>query len=223
MNEREQHNHLMRQNLDLIEHERRELAHELHDEVGQNLTAIRTAAQLICRQSEGRQSYPVAHSIITLTDQMFKIIHQLLHRLRPSVLDKLGLVDAINDIAIFMKKHLSLQCKLELHGDFENLDPDLQLAIYRIIQEALTNAVRHGKATKAEVYLSVGSQQLGLSITNNGAALPDHFAALIQSKTSGIGLLGIQHRVQAWQGQVNMVNTDTGVDLSCTIPLEESQ
>ncbi|MDQ6988309.1 MAG: histidine kinase [Mariprofundaceae bacterium] len=219
MNENHQHNTLMRQNLELIEHERRELAHELHDEVGQNLTAIRTAAQLICRQSEGRQSYPVAHSIITLTDQMFHIIHQLLNKLRPSALDKLGLEDAIHDIATFMRQHMHLQCTLELHGELESLDPDLQLALYRIIQEALTNAVRHGKAKKAAVFLSVGSQQLGLSITNNGQPLSDHFTALLQAKSSGIGLLGIQHRVHAWQGKISLVNTETGVDLSCTIPL----
>ena len=219
MDNMSKNNVLMRQNLDLIENERRELAHELHDEIGQNLTAIRTAAQLICRQSEGRQSFAVAQGIIGMTDQMFAIVHQILHRLRPSVLDKLGLNDALEELSLFMKEHMQLTCKLDMDADFSDLDMNLQLAMYRIVQESLTNAVRHGKASQAWVHLRQRGEVLQLIVGNNGSPLRDSQQALMQSKTSGIGLIGIYHRVQAWQGDMVLENANQGVQLRCTIPL----
>jgi len=215
----QRNNIFMRENIDLIEKERSQLAHELHDEIGQNLTAIRTSAQLICRQSEGRKSLPVAQGIISMTDQMFEVIHHILDRLRPSVLDKLGLKDAIQDIVFSKQEHMGLMCTSKLKGDFTVLNMGLQLAIYRVIQESLTNAVRHGKASQASIDLHVNDDELKLRIINNGSPLDAEQDALMQRKTSGIGLLGICHRVQAWGGEMRLENTDDGVQLVCSIPL----
>jgi len=210
---------LIRQNLKLIENERRDIAFELHNEIGQNLTAIRTAAQLMYRQSEGRQTHPVAESIVTLTDQMYTSMHRLLHRLHPSILDKFGLSDALQDLIAFVQKYMGLDCHLDIMGDLASLPEDLQLAVYRIVQEALTNAVRHGQATEAEVKLFVTQEALQVFVYNNGEQLVQDLDALIHQKTSGIGLLGIQHRVHAWHGDLAFKNIDDGVKLSCSFPL----
>lgn len=212
---------LIRQNLMLIENERRDIAFELHNEIGQNLTAIRTAAQLMHRQSEGRQTHPVAESIVSLTDQMYSSMHRLLHRLHPSILDKFGLSDALQDLMAFAQEYMRLQCHLDVMGDLDALPKDLQLAVYRIIQEALTNAVRHGQATEAEVQLNVSANILQVFVYNNGTQLDSDLDALIRYQSSGIGLLGIQHRVQAWHGELVFKNLDDGVKLSCSFPLED--
>ena len=211
---------LIRQNLMLIENERRDIAFELHNEIGQNLTAIRTAAQLMHRQSEGRQTHPVAESIVSLTDQMYTSMHRLLHRLHPSILDKFGLSDALQDLMAFAQEYMGLQCHLDVMGDLDALPKDLQLAVYRIIQEALTNAVRHGQATEAEVQLNASANILQVFVYNNGTQLDSDLDALIRHQSSGIGLLGIQHRVQAWHGELVFKNLDDGVKLSCSFPLE---
>ena len=220
MNQKDsQNNSLLRQNIDLIENERRELAFELHDEIGQNLTAIRTAAQLMIRQSEGRQTHPVAETIVGITDQMFDIMHRMLHRLHPSALDKLGFEEALEDLVSFVKESMQLDCELKVAGDLVNLKKDMQLALYRIIQESLTNAVRHGQAKKAFVNLDVTSEHIMLSVANDGEPLADSFDTLLQSKSSGIGLQGIKHRAQAWKGIVSLENKGDRVVLICSMPL----
>ena len=220
MNQKDsQNNVLLRQNIDLIENERRVIADELHNEVGQNLTAIRTAAQLMSRQSEGRQTHPLAENIVELTDQMFDIMHQMLHRLHPSVLEKLGFEESLEDLAAFAKKNMQLDCSLSVSGSLDLLDKDMQLAVYRIIQEALTNSIRHGQAKRAEIKLDASDTEMVISVTNNGEPLKDKLDALIQSKSSGIGLLGIKHRIEAWHGEMKFENVDGKVVLSCVMPL----
>lgn len=219
MNQQAENNTLIRQNLKLIENERRDIAFELHNEIGQNLTAIRTAAQLMHRQSEGRQTHPVAESIVALTDQMYTSMHRLLHRLHPSILDKFGLSDSLQDLITFVQEYMGLHCHLDVMGDLATLPEDLQLAVYRIVQEALTNAVRHGEATEAEVKLFVSQDALQVFVYNNGAQLDSDLDALIHQKSSGIGLMGIKHRVDAWHGVLAFKNIDEGVKLSCSFPL----
>jgi len=215
-----QNNVLLRQNIDLQEDERRIIADELHNEIGQNLTAIRTAAQLMSRQSEGRQTHPLAESIVELTDQMYDIMHRMLHRLNPSVLEKLGFEESLEDLVAFAKKNMQLDCSLSMNGNLDLLDKDLQLAAYRIIQEALINSVRHGLAKQAEIKIEANDKQLVFSVTNDGQPLNNELEALIQNKSTGIGLLGIKHRIEAWQGEIKFENVDGAVVLSCAMPLE---
>lgn len=202
--------------LDLIEAERRNLAHELHDEIGQSLTAIRTSAQLIARQSEGRQTYPVAKGIVELTDHMFDLLHQMLHRLHPTVLNELGLLAALADLADFSRKHLSLQCSIQTEGDLDRLPLPVRLAVYRIVQEALNNASRHGMATHASIHISRESKLLHISVENNGKPLRE--SAL---KSPGIGISGMQQRVAAFHGRLHIQNTAShGVGVYADLPLD---
>ncbi len=219
MNMKSKDDLLLRQNIKLIENDRREIAYELHNEIGQHLTAIRTAAHLMHRQSEGRQTIPVAESIITLTDQLHEMIAQLLRRLHPSVLEKFGLRDSLHELMDFMKENMHLECHLEVEGDMSTLEKDLELAVYRIVQESLTNAVRHGQATEASIHFICNSDAVQIAVVNNGLPLTGNIDALIQDQKSGIGLLGIKHRAEAWHGNVQLENLAEGVTLSCSIPL----
>lgn len=210
---------LARENIEIIEHERSKIAHDLHNDLGQNITAIRVAAQLMCRQSEGRQTYPVAKSIVMLTDQMFDVMHQLLRRLDPNMVENKDFRSGLNEMLAFVEEHMQLICQVRIQGEVSCLDKPLQLAVYRIIQEALTNAVRHGHAKHARIKLAITHAALEVSISNDGRALTSSLPALLQDKKSGLGLSGIQQRVLAWQGHLAFENTDQGVQLSCMIPL----
>lgn len=210
---------LARENIEILEHERSKIAHDLHNDLGQNITAIRIAAQLMCRQSEGRQTYPVAKSIVMLTDQMFDVMHQLLQRLDPHMVEKKDFRSGLDELLAFVEEHMQLICQIDIDGDVSRLDTTLQLAAYRIIQEALTNAARHGHAKRATIKLSISETALELSIINDGQVLTDSLSVLLQDKSLGFGLSGIQQRVLAWQGHLKFTNTAQGVNLSCTIPL----
>lgn len=213
----------IRQNLDLIERERRDIAFELHNEMGQQLTAIRTAAQLMCRQSEGRQCYPVAQSIVLMTDQIFTMMYQMLQRLRPTTIDKLGLHGALEDLKLFCKEHLNLDVELRVEDTqamMDSLDSNMQLALYRIVQEALINASRHGHARRALVKFELNRASIKLWVSNNGTQLHHTLDALLQKKGSGMGLVGVQQRVRAWHGKFQLENAGLGVLLSCQFPLD---
>jgi len=202
---------------DTIEEERRNLAHELHDEIGQSLTAIHTSAELIARQSEGRQSHDVAKGIVDLTKQMFHLLHNMLHRLHPTVLDTLGLVAALTDLTDFSKKYCSLDCELHTDGDLEALEPALKLTIYRMAQEALSNASRHGMASRANIQVSRTANQLNISIENNGKELNESCL-----HNPGIGILGMQQRIAAFDGKLNIHNiSPSGVILHANVPLDK--
>lgn len=213
----------LRHHFEIFEQDRREIAYALHNEMGQQLTAIRTAAQLMIRQSEGRQTHPVAQRIVALTDDMFTQMHHMLQRLRPGTLDKLGLIAALEDLLLLNYEQLQLTTSLELDGDVEAielvLNIDLKLAIYRIVQEALTNAVRHGRATVAKVLLHHEGDKLKLEILNNGQALDATLDNLLQRKRSSVGLFGIKQRVQAWDGELCFQNTGQQVALTCLFPV----
>jgi len=214
----------LRQNFEMLEQERREIAYALHNEMGQQLTAIRTAAQLMIRQSEGRQTHPVAQTIVELTDGMFTQMYHMLQRLRPSTLDKLGLIAALEDLVLLNHEQLQLTTSLELDGDAEateqSMNADLKLAIYRIVQEALTNAVRHGQAKMAKVLLRKEGNRLKLEVSNNGQALDAALDSLLQRKRSSVGLFGIKQRVQAWGGEMYFENAGQQVVLTCLFPLD---
>jgi len=207
---------IMKSCFDILEKERRDLAHELHDEIGQSLTAIRASAELIARQSEGRQSHNVAQGIVSLTNGMFDLLHNMLHRLHPTVLDKLGLVDALTDLADFSKRHFNLECGIHTQGHIENLSHPLKLTIYRMVQESLTNASRHGQASQANVQISCKDKQLHITVENNGKSLSPE--SLHQP---GIGLLGMNQRLSAFGGELNVHNIPSGgVMVHAKLPLD---
>jgi two-component system sensor histidine kinase UhpB len=201
---------------EILEKERQDLAHELHDDIGQSLTAIRTSAKLIARQSEGRQSHAVAEGIVELTDHMFELLHGMLHRLHPTVLDKLGLEDALTDLAEFGSKHFGLTCNVHINGDIEGLDMPLKMTIYRVVQECLTNATRHGTASKAEVRVSRYPDRIDVSVLNNGKPI-------IESRldSPGMGILGMKKRIEAFDGEISLGNSTNGVLVEATLPMQE--
>ncbi len=196
---------IMQSCFDALEEERRSLAHELHDEIGQSLTAIRTSAKIIARQSEGRQSYDVAQGIVSLTDGMFDLLHNMLHRLHPTVLDKLGLIDALSDLSDFNQKHCSLKCNIHTEGGLESLSLPMKLTVYRIVQEALNNASRHGAANCANIHICLDKNALHITVDNNGSSLDES-----RLKEPGIGILGMKQRIIAFDGKLEINNKPSG-------------
>lgn len=186
---------LTRRSLSIQEEERRHLAQELHDEMGQSISAIKAIAFSIAeRSSDDAMSREGATRIGSIANNVRDHIRSMMQRLRPAVLDELGLQVALEVMVDeWNRNHTSCFCSLRVAGDATPLDAEQQIHLYRIVQEALTNVAAHSGAEQVEVTLHC-SHHTSLEIRDNGRGFPPGSVHL------GMGLGGMQERVAAMGG-----------------------
>jgi len=212
---RDDNERLTSRSLGIQEEERRHLAQELHDEMGQSISAIKAIAFTIAeRNRDDVLSREGAQRIGTISNNVRDHIRSMMQRLRPSVLDELGLVTALeNMVDEWNRDHGNLFCSLRSSGSFQVLDSDQQIHLYRIVQEALTNVAAHSGATRVDVNLDA-AECLTLSIRDDGKGFD---TATVQR---GMGLSGMQERVKALGGQWQLHTAPgTGVTIQITVDL----
>lgn len=184
-----------------IEEERRSLARELHDELGQYVTAIKTFAVAIGNKT--RDAMPDieghAQTIVAAANHIYDGMHNIIRQLRPGALDNLGLADTLRDsVTEWQGQHPEVRFKLEFSGKFDTLDEALNINLYRIVQEAVTNALRYAQATQIVIRLELLEQRaVRLTIADNGVGMI--FCNVDQ--TRHFGLLGMRERVHSLHGQ----------------------
>lgn len=185
-----------------IEQERSAIARELHDEMGQQVTAIKSVGLAIARKAAGHDAMieQSARLVMGCADQIYDSVHRLIAKLRPLALDRFGLRDALQDLLDDHRAHHGeVAMNLTTRGDLERLDDDLATAAYRIVQEALTNALRHAHASRVHVTLQATAQGLELQVQDDGTG------RLAQFQSAGhYGLLGMRERAQALGGQFEL-------------------
>lgn len=190
--------------LGVREEERRHLARELHDEFGQCLTSIQ--AEAAYAGEFARDSLPAllpcTSAIARTTAHMMEVLQQMLRQLRPIGLEEFGLVASLENLVDGWNRRGDGQCRyrLRIAGDLDGLSDTLNVNLYRIAQESLTNAARHGKAAEVAVDLarSRDGERIRLCIENDGAAAP------AAPGGSGLGLLGMRERVLALGGHIDV-------------------
>src|SRR5262245_18028265 len=201
------------------EEERRNIARELHDEVGQVLTAIKVELAVAQRSVEAAGVSPtVLSSARALTDGALQTVRDLSQLLRPAILDDLGLTAAIGSyLRAFSRRH-SIAVDL-LHDEItERWAADTEAAAYRIVQEALTNVVRHARATSCRVYLQRLAHTILITVEDDGIGF-DTVAAEEAGHREGLGLLGIRERVAQLGGTVRVESTrGKGTRLTVELP-----
>ncbi len=190
-----------RRNLRAEEEQRRYMAAELHDELGQNLTAIQTRVKLAQARLHQAGLGDVAASINEIIAHMRAAVRRMLDNLRPTVLDEFGLARALEEGPIQDLLHTAgIAYAFDLHGDPRHLDEDARIALYRVAQEAATNAVRHAHATQLRLHLRVGQRNAQrlvlLDIRDDGIGLPTGEPP----RRGGRGLQSMRDRVTALGG-----------------------
>lgn len=220
-------NHKLSQQLiSLQEEERKNLARDLHDEFGQCLTAINADATVVLQLAE--KKYPEIHdsalAIANLSRHLMDLVSGLLQRLRPGILDELGLASALQDLVDTWKaRNETINCKLVMderisQGVSGAMDEAIKVTIYRLVQECLTNISRHAQATQVEIILSTEPQkgrqpQLNISVSDNGKGFN-------QAAIDGFGLHGMRERVEGLDGEFKLsTGIGTGTEISALIPL----
>ncbi|MEX2365567.1 MAG: histidine kinase, partial [Pseudohongiellaceae bacterium] len=209
---------LTRKALDIQERERRNMAQELHDALGQSVSAIKAIAVSIEQRTRTSDSgtSASAREIEQIADKAYNSVRILISQLRPSVLDELGLVAALQQMTDdWNDYHEDTFCKLRIDGEFDSLQENQQINIYRIVQEALTNIAKHSKADEVTILLG-GKEVISLIISDNGVGYdPGEIE-------KGMGLVGIRERVQVLRGELT-ISTMPGEGVSIQIELPRLQ
>jgi PAS domain S-box-containing protein len=222
---------LLTQNRDLTqrmfqiqEEERRHLARELHDEFGQCLTAIQLNAKTISQFSDALHPdiLSSAKIIAETATQMHKDIHAMVRYLRPALLDELGLLESLKVLADqWQAQHPHIDCTLSLDGQLNSLGDDLNITLYRVIQEALTNAAKHAKARHVSIQLNrqtaeqLSPETLHLTIVDDGVGMHT------SNPGNGFGLPGMRERVLSSGGHFAL-NSEPGRGVRIEIGLPVS-
>lgn len=203
------------------EQERRRMARDIHDDMGQYLTAIRLDARSLSKL-ENPIVASRAERIGQHAEHVQKAIGDLLHRLRPVALDEYGLIDAVRHLVQEWKKQYpGISCRCILDDKCSNLPDNINLTAYRIVQEALTNISRHAEATTVSVTINFRSENktaLEVKVEDNGKGLSSPYP-----DRRGFGLAAMRERVTAVGGSFDLQSTaDTGVRISVILPLSDS-
>jgi len=200
------------------EDEKTRIAREVHDELGQMLTALKM--ELFCFEKDLQSNPDCLHEKVVsmggLVDTTINSVRRIATELRPQILDVCGLMDAIKWQAQDYQNRTGIKCKLNLAESDIKLDKGLSTSLFRVFQEALTNVARHAKATEIEIALQFEPDDLIMTIQDNGIGIdPEQL-----HNSDSLGLLGIRERINFWKGRL-IINSEphSGTTLKAHIPL----
>ncbi len=207
-----------------VEDERKSISIEIHDQLNATLIAAKLNSERIIHLAELAPATPSsaeirtrAQTIMKLTLELYENARVIVRRLRPEVLDILGLRGAIDDmIFTYNTSHPSCHFEFKENGDCSRLESDLSITIFRLIQEGLSNVVKHANATQAFVTLKVNEldMQLRITIIDNGVGCD------VAAEGKGIGIIGMKERIHPYQGSFEFISqAGKGTKITICLPL----
>jgi len=207
---------LIHYSLEIQEAERKHMARELHDELGQCLTAIQADAELIRDLSDNDKRIKTsANAIMDVSSRVYDVVHTMIHRLRPGVLDSLGLVEALKDeIKAWEDRNPDTRYNFTTDGNLSQLNEHSNIMLYRIVQECLTNISKYAQAKNVDISIQNTTKKLLLEVSDNGNGFD------ITQGNQGLGLIGMRERVESLNGSLKIKSEPgKGVCIFISVPL----
>ena len=207
---------LARSMIGLQDSERKRIARELHDHLGQSCNAIRIDAVYLCNNlGEGVPQRSAAERISATADDLYQTVRGLLHELRPAALDSLGLHGALQALCESWEERSAVSCALLPHGDLDGLGEEANMAIYRIVQESLLNVVKHSGASHVRISLDHDAREhrIDLVIEDDGRGHE------LPGSRAGLGWMGMKERAAMLGGTLAITKSKLGgVMVKCSFP-----
>jgi len=204
------------------EEERKRVAREIHDQLGQALTAIKIDMSFLVRElPAGEKHYAKrTSSILQLVEELIHAVRRIATELRPGILDDLGLVAALEWAGEDFQARTGTTCRLDLPQDDIAVGPEQATAIFRIFQETLANVARHADASQVEVRLAKEDGQLALEVHDNGNGIPENKLSIGES----LGILGMRERTMLLGGELTISGSPgNGTTVRVRIPAAPSE
>lgn len=210
---------ISRQIFEAHEEERKRVSRELHDGIGQSLYSILITLNTLHREKSEDKRESISATIRTITENAMKEVKEIAHSLRPSSLDDLGFIPTLRSYLESYKQIHNIPIQFEITGIIGRLEPDIETALYRICQEALTNSAKYAHPTLIKVTIHVDEGKVHLTIQDNGAGfqVEDY---LKNKKRKGIGLFSIKERAEGLGGTAIITSQlNQGTTIVIQIPI----
>ena len=199
----------------LQDEERRRLARELHDSTAQSLAALEINMSALEKTGDPAEAKRLAAESGEISRQVVDELRTISYLLHPPLLEEAGLVFALRWLADGFTKRNSIPVVVDVPEDFPRLSPELETALFRIVQESLSNIYRHAGAAKAWITLARSEAgEISLEIRDNGKGLPDDF---LLTRSSGVGLAGMRERMRELGGTLEVESSDYGAAVKCRL------
>ena len=208
--------------LQVQDEERRRIARDLHDNTAQSLALL--SMNLSALKTEATEWYPdLAEGLsenLGIVKQISTELRALSYFLHPPLLDEVGLESALRWYVDGFGQRSSIKINLELHGKLERLSRNLETAIFRVVQECLTNIHLHSESPTATIRLSQFPGKISLEITDEGKGIaPEKLSKLASSGLPGLGLRSMRERIKDFQGDIEIISQETGTQIKVIVPL----
>ncbi|MFN0109649.1 MAG: sensor histidine kinase [Blastocatellia bacterium] len=204
------------------EEERGRISREIHDEIGQVLTGLKIETKLFSKEIQNSHPHllPRTQDMQHLIDRTMVVMREIATELRPSILDNLGLIAAIEWHAETFQERTGIECFIRADFDDKGITDNLATAVFRILQESLTNVLKHSEATEVSISLTQSDGNLLMSVQDNG----NGFSEDSINKPHAMGVIGMRERALAFSGEVNIRNAPGGGTIvSIVIPLNHHE
>lgn len=209
--------------LSIQERERKHLSMELHDEIGQVLSVLKIAVETARRRCQDADVAELLGQASAMADTLVSDVREIARRLRPPPLDDLGLVAAVRWHLDRIGKRMPIRIRFSADPEFGRLDESLELGCFRIVQESVSNAIRHAHADHLDVRLELVDAQLHLRVCDDGVGFQPEALYDPETETHPLGLLGMRERASQLGGELRVRSAPgSGTEISARFPLEQA-
>jgi PAS domain S-box-containing protein len=205
--------------LGIQDQERRRIARELHDSLGQYLAGLKIAIDMLSSRSP--QNDPLLKECADILERAIAETRTLSHLLHPPLLDEAGLASAASWFVAGFSQRSGIPVALDLPSDLQRLPEAIEIALFRILQESLTNVHRHSRTKSAEISVDVDAEQVTIEVRDHGRGMPPDVIKQIEAETSklGVGLAGMRERIHELGGRFAVSSDEHGTLVYASIPL----
>ena len=207
--------------LSLQDDERRRIARELHDSLGQYLVSVKVNLDLLARTIDDERQNELLAQCSSVTDQCLAETRTISHLLHPPLLDEAGFESAARWYVEGFAQRSEFNVELDIPQDLPRLDRDVETALFRVLQEALTNVHRHSGGSSVRIQMTLDSNQVRLEISDDGRGMPPERLERFREEGSstGVGLAGMRERVWELNGSLDIASSSSGTTITVTIPV----
>lgn len=206
--------------LGIQDQERRRIARELHDSLGQYLVGLKITIEMLA-QSQGENTVSLLAECRDILDKSITETRTLSHLLHPPLLDEAGFASAASWFVTGFSQRSGIPVTLEVPPDLPRLPESVEIALFRILQESLTNVHRHSRAPSAEIKVEADAEQVSIEVRDHGRGIPAYVMRHMDGEGAklGVGLAGMRERIHELGGEFEVLSDEHGTAIRARVPL----